>query len=88
MPLPHALCGAVESIALPVMLEVFGLQGAEQCLGVGVGVRPIASLLLLYVCNRVVHTSPSAPVCELGIAARKGNSMRRVGGTARGCSRR
>lgn len=51
-----------ESVALPAVLEVFGLQGVEQWLGVWVGVRtglrrPIASLLSLAVCNGVVHAS-------------------------------
>lgn len=85
---PCTLCGAGESTALPAILEVLGLQSAEWCLGLRVGMRPIASLLSLAVCNRVVHTPPSVPVYELGVAARQKNSMRRVDGTARGCRRR
>lgn len=90
LPFPCTLCRAWESIALPSMLEAFGLQGIEHFLGIRMEMRtrlwgPVDNLLSPAVCCGFV---PSVPIHELRVAAAKRISLIRAGRDAREDSRR
>jgi len=87
---PSTFCRAWESIALPATLEAIGLQHVERCLQVGLRTKLQAYCQPALTCcvQQGCPCTPSVPVWELEVTAGKGDILVRMGGKARGGSRR